>query len=73
MNDHLYIIDLYSAQAQPKALIPVEGRSSDKLIDEFRRSPRGDLRAVAALATIALETSPSVASPDQVRGDEGAP
>ena len=60
MNEHPYIIDLSSAQVQPKALIPVEERSSNNLIDEFRRSPRGDLRAVAALATIALETSPSV-------------
>ena len=62
MNDRPYIIDLSSAQAQPKALIPVEARSPDNLIDEFRRSTRGDLRAVAALATIALETLPSVAT-----------
>ena len=62
MNSCPYIIDLSSAQPQPKALIPVEVRSPDNLIDEFRRSDRGDHRVIAALATIAAETSPSVAT-----------
>ena len=38
----------------------VERRSPDKLIDEFRRSTRGDLRVLAALATIAAETQSTV-------------
>ena len=67
MNSCPYIIYLSSGQAQPVGLSSVEVRSPDNLIDEFRRSPRGDLRAVAALATIALETSPSI------EADEGAP
>ena len=50
---------------EPPPRARLKRRSPDNLIDEFRRSTRGDLRAVAALATIALETSPSV--------DEGAP
>ena len=45
---------------EPPPRARLKRRSPDKLIDELRRTPRGDLRAVAALATIALETSPSI-------------
>lgn len=42
-------------QAHPSGLGTVEDRSPNNLIDELARSPRGDLRVLAALATIALE------------------
>lgn len=47
---------------EPPPRARLKRRSPNSLIDEFRRSTRGDLRAVAALATIALETLPSVAA-----------
>lgn len=44
-------------QAQPSGLGTVEDRSPDNLIDEFARSPRGDLHAMAAVLRIEQENA----------------